>query len=133
MEKINIKIADTPDEFEQGKILFEEYAGTLNFELTYQDFDKELDTIAIQYKKPEGALLLCFLGDEIAIGCAGVRKFSDGIAELKRLYVKPDYRNLKIGKKLLESAVDTAKQLGYTFIRLDTVPGQTKAQELYHS
>lgn len=132
MTNINIKKADTADEFEQGRILFEEYAATLDFDLEYQDFEKELRTIARQYQGPDGALLLCFIDDESAIGCAGVRKFSEGIAELKRLYVKPDYRSLKIGKRLLEAAIDTAKRLNYNFIRLDTVPGQTKAQELYH-
>jgi len=132
MSTVNIKRADTVKDFEQGKALFEEYADSLNFDLGYQDFKKELNTIAQQYKDPDGALLLCFLDDENAIGCAGVRKFSEGIAELKRLYVKPGYRSLKIGKRLLESAIDTAKELNYTFIRLDTVPGQTKAQELYH-
>lgn len=132
MATINIKIAGTEQDFEQGKILFEEYAGSLDFDLGYQDFKKELNTMAQQYKEPDGALLLCFIDNENAAGCAGVRKFSEGIAELKRLYVKPDYRSLKIGKQLLESAIDTAKQLNYKFIRLDTVPGQTKAQQLYH-
>ena len=132
MANINIIKAETSNAFEQGKILFEEYSGTLEFDLGYQDFKKELDTIDRQYNEPEGALLLCLIDDEIAVGCAGVRKFSEGIAELKRLYVRPGYRNLKIGKQLLESAVTVAKELNYEFIRLDTVPGQTKAQELYH-
>ena len=131
MENINIVKADTSKTFEQGKILFEEYAGTLGFDLGYQNFKKELDTIDKQYNEPEGSLLLCLIDGEIAVGCAGVRKFSEGIAELKRLYVRPGYRNLKIGKRLLESAVAVAKELNYEFIRLDTVPGQTKAQELY--
>lgn len=54
-----------------------------------------------------------------------------GVAELKRLYVRPAYRGLKIGKLLLEAAIATAKELGYRAIRLDTVPGQEKAHELY--
>jgi DNA-binding MarR family transcriptional regulator/GNAT superfamily N-acetyltransferase len=129
---IVIKKADTAEGFAQGKLLFEEYAGSLDFDLGYQDFKKELQTIARQYKEPGGALLLCFINNESVVGCAGIRKFSEGVAELKRLYVKPDHRGLKIGKKLLESAIDIAKQMNYKFIRLDTVPGQTKAQELYH-
>jgi ribosomal protein S18 acetylase RimI-like enzyme len=127
----SIKIANTEREFDQGRILFEEYAGSLDFDLGYQDFKTELSTINRQYKEPEGALLLCFIDNEHAVGCAGVRKFAEGIAELKRLYVNPDYRQLKMGKRLLESAIDAAKQLNYRFIRLDTVPGQTRAQELY--
>ncbi|MCR8558775.1 GNAT family N-acetyltransferase [Mucilaginibacter sp. BJC16-A38] len=131
MSIVSIKIADTTEQFEQAKILFEEYAASLDFDLGYQDFKKELSTIAQQYKQPEGALLLCFVDNDETAGCAGVRKFSEEIAELKRLYVKPAYRSLKIGKSLLESAIETARQLNYKFIRLDTVPGQTKAQELY--
>ena len=131
MSIVSIKIADAAEEFEQAKTLFEEYAASLDFDLGYQDFKKELSTIAQQYKQPEGALLLSFVDNDNAAGCAGVRRFSDEIAELKRLYVKPGYRSLKIGKSLLESAIDTARQLNYKFIRLDTVPGQTKAQELY--
>ena len=127
----NIKIANTEQEFEQGRMLFEEYAGSLDFDLGYQDFKTELSTIHRQYREPEGALLLCFIDNEHTIGCAGVRKFAEGIAELKRLYVNPEYRKLKMGKRLLESAIDVAKQLNYRFIRLDTVPGQTRAQELY--
>ncbi len=131
MAEHRIKIANTEQEFEQGRILFEEYAGSLNFDLGYQDFKTELSTINRQYREPEGALLLCFIDNEHAVGCAGVRKFAEGIAELKRLYVNPDYRKLNMGKSLLQSAIDAAKLLNYRFIRLDTVPGQTRAQELY--
>jgi ribosomal protein S18 acetylase RimI-like enzyme len=131
MTNFYIKTAGTADEYEQGKMLFEEYAGSLNFDLAYQDFKKELHNINRQYKSPDGALLLCFTADANAVGCAGVRKFEAGVAELKRLYVKPAYRSLKIGKQLLEAAISTARQLNYTCIRLDTVPGQAKAQELY--
>ena len=131
MNNIRIIKADTSETFEQGKILFKEYAASLDFDLVYQNFEKELNTLAVQYNEPEGALLLCCIDDGTAIGCTGVRKFSEGIAELKRLYVKPDYRSMKIGKRLLESAIAAAKQLNYKFIRLDTVPGQEKAHELY--
>jgi len=127
-----IGTAATAKDFEQGKQLFEEYAASLHFDLGYQDFKQELNSLSQQYTAPEGALLLSFTEHEHAVGCAGVRKFAAGIAELKRLYVQPAYRSLKIGKKLLEAAISTARQLGYTHLRLDTVPGQTKAQELYH-
>lgn len=131
MAAIHIKIAGTVHEFEQGKLLFKEYAGSLDFDLGYQDFQKELQTIDQQYQSPAGALLLCIINNGSAIGCVGIRKLSEEIAELKRLYVNPEYRSLKIGKSLLESAINTARQLNYQFIRLDTVPGQAKAQELY--
>ncbi|HEY9008971.1 GNAT family N-acetyltransferase [Ohtaekwangia sp.] len=130
MSDLQFKAAATAADFEQGRRLFEEYAGSLDFDLGFQDFKKELDTISHQYQKPKGTLLLCF-HNETAIGCVGIRALSENTAELKRLYVRPAYRNLKIGKQLLERAIDTAKELRYAYIRLDTVPSQAKAQELY--
>lgn len=131
MSTIKIIRADTAERLEMAKNLFEEYAGTLNFDLGYQDFQKELQTIDQQYQPPRGNLLLCFTNEGVAAGCAGIRRFSEHIAELKRLYVKPAYRSLKLGRSLLESAIETARALGYQFIRLDTVPGQEKAHQLY--
>lgn len=128
---ITIRKAETAGDFEQGRILFREYANSLPFDLAYQHFEEELHSIAQQYNWPEGVLLLCSTGAATITGCVGVRRFSEGIAELKRLYVKPDYRSLKLGKGLLEAAIDSARQLGYRFVRLDTVPGQHKAQDLY--
>ena len=71
--------------------------------------------------------------DEIVVSCAGVREQYHDIAELKRLYVRPEYRSYKIGRKLLELALEIAKELHYKQIRLDTIPSQTQAQNLYHS
>jgi DNA-binding MarR family transcriptional regulator/GNAT superfamily N-acetyltransferase len=131
MAAVYIKKAESATEFEKGRHLFEEYAGSLNFDLGYQDFEKELQTIDLQYRAPSGALLLCFTDNENAVGCAGIRKLAEVTAELKRLYVMPEFRSLRIGKSLLQSAIDTAKQMNYQFLRLDTVPDQTNAQQLY--
>ncbi|HVW97004.1 MAG TPA: GNAT family N-acetyltransferase [Mucilaginibacter sp.] len=128
---MNVITAASVSDFEKARTLFKEYAQSLPFDLSYQDFEKELDTLNTQYNKPDGALLLFILPDNNAAGCVGVRKFSEGIAELKRLYVKPDHRNLKIGKTLLETAIAIARHLNYAYMRLDSVPGQSKAQELY--
>jgi DNA-binding MarR family transcriptional regulator/GNAT superfamily N-acetyltransferase len=130
-EGIHFKIATTDEDFEEAKDLFKEYAASLDFDLGFQDFKKEVRTINRQYHPPKGALLLCLDKKKQAIGCAGVRELSERTAELKRLYVKPAFRNYKIGKRLLSIAIDTARKLNYRFIRLDTVPGQEKAQELY--
>lgn len=132
MAVFHLKIAESAEDFQQAKILFEEYARSLHFDLAYQDFNKELDSISRQYVKPDGALILGYLDGDVAIGCAGVRKLEESIAELKRLYVQPEYRGMKIGQKLLEAAIQTARSLGYKSLRLDTVPGQEKAQQLYY-
>lgn len=130
MDKIVFKTAVTAADFEAGRKLFEEYAASLTFDLSFQHFEEELQQLELQYQKPEGALLLCFL-DDAALGCAGIRLLEHSTAELKRLYVKPAFRSLKLGKQLLELSVQTAGNLGYRYLRLDTVPGQEKAQALY--
>ncbi|WP_315824627.1 GNAT family N-acetyltransferase [Paraflavitalea speifideaquila] len=86
-----------------------------------------------QYQAPMGALLLCFNEWHDAVGCAGIRQLAASTAELKRLYVKPAFRSFKIGRQLLELAIVTSTALHYQFIRLDTVPGQEKAHNLYRS
>jgi putative acetyltransferase len=92
--QVTYHIANTVAHFETGKQLFEEYALSLNVDLSFQGFSNELDTIARQYNKPEGGLLLAFYDDAPA-GCAGVRKLDEGTAELKRMYVKDVYGGIK--------------------------------------
>jgi putative acetyltransferase len=131
-DKIKYRTACTEQDFENGKKLFEEYAHTLNVDLSFQNFSKELETIDKQYNHPEGALLLVQDGKN-AVGCAGVRKLDDEIAELKRMYVQNAYRGYQIGLRLLERSIELARELGYQKIRLDTLENMRKAQELYRS
>ena len=112
--------------------MFEEYVRSLNVDLSFQDLSNELENIQNQYGKPEGALLLVCDGDKF-IGCSGVRKLDHETAELKRMYVKNEYRGHQIGKSLLEHSIELAKQLGYTKIRLDTLKNMSSAQKLYLS
>jgi len=125
------KVATTAN-FENGKQLFLQYIQSLDFELNFQDVDRELNEIAIEYNHPTGALLLVYDGEK-AIGCAGIRKIEPNIAELKRMFVDPGYRGLQLGPKLLQMALDAARQLGYLSIRLDTVPQMRSAIKLYQS
>lgn len=129
---IALKKAETAMDFENGKRLFIQYIQSLDFELTFQDVDRELSAIAIEYNVPTGILLLAYDGDK-AIACAGVRKIDANIAELKRMFVDPGYRGLQLGQQLLQRALAAAKQLGYTSIRLDTVPNMRSAIKLYQS
>lgn len=124
--------ANTTANYETGRQLFEEYALSLNVDLSFQGFSKELDAIAQQYNKPDGGLLLAFY-DELPVGCAGVRKLDIETAELKRMFVKDSYRGYKIGVALLQQAIDLAKELGYKKLRLDTLENMTRAQQLYKS
>ena len=114
------------------KNLFQQYADSLSIDLSFQDFTKELKTIDIQYNKPGGSLLLAY-NEHIAVGCAGIRELDTDTAELKRMFVRTEYRRYKIGQKLLELSLDIAKVLNYSKIRLDTLPGMTQAQHLYRT
>jgi len=132
VKSITYHVATTSSDFEKGKKLFEEYALSLNVDLSFQNFSEELESIQIQYGKPGGALILACDG-EAFVGCSGIRKFDQETAELKRMYVKTGYRGYNIGKSLLQRSIELTKELGYKKLRLDTLENMTKAQQLYAS
>lgn len=124
--------AASRQEFEDGKTLFQQYAQSLHFDLGFQQFDKELDTIATKYNAPEGALILAYVNGK-PIACIAVRQLEDQVAELKRMYVNPAWRGHQLGQRLLAAALTEAKKLRYRSIRLDTVPEMQSAIKLYHA
>ncbi len=109
-----------------------EYAVSLGFDLSFQDLEQEMADFPDEYSAPHGCLLLAFYGEELA-GCVALRDFGNGICEMKRLYVKPAFRGLKVGRALTESIIKAGKGLGYTHMRLDTVPFMKEAISLYRS
>jgi putative acetyltransferase len=129
---VTYRIAQTPEDFDTGKQLFEAYAGSLEIDLSFQNFSEELDTIDQQYREPAGGLLLAFF-NELPVGCAGVRKLDEETAELKRMYVRDEYRGHKIGVSLLQRALALGAALDYKKLRLDTLEGMTNARKLYSS
>ena len=129
---LTLNKAETATDFDNGKQLFLQYIQSLDFKLTFQDVDRELEEICIEYNVPAGTLLLVYDGDK-AIACAGVRKIDSSTAELKRMFVDPAYRGHQLGQQLLQMALAAAKQLGYSSIRLDTVPNMRSAIKLYES
>ncbi|MCC0672915.1 GNAT family N-acetyltransferase [Clostridioides sp. ES-S-0145-01] len=122
--------ANDLENLENVKILFTEYSNSLNIDLCFQDFNNELKTLPGKYKKPSGSLILAFVDENLA-GCVALKKLEDDVCELKRLYVRDKFRRLKIGKILLEEIVKEAKKIGYTYMRLDTLPSMKSAQGLY--
>lgn len=131
-ETIRFGLAHTAHEFEDARNLYKQYANALDIDLSFQNFEAELNSLEEQYSAPQGAIVLAYK-DETPIGCVGIRAHAPGIAELKRMYVHPEYRRYKIGMKLLNLALETATELKYTFIRLDTLPSMTPAINLYRS
>ncbi len=129
---IRIVSAETEELLEKARELFMEYAVSLGFDLSFQDFEQEMADFPDEYSAPHGCLLLAFYGEELA-GCVALRDFGNGICEMKRLYVKPAFRGLKVGRALTESIIKAGKGLGYTHMRLDTVPFMKEAISLYRS
>ena len=115
-----------------AKELFGLYAASLDFDLEFQDFQQELSDFPGRYGPPTGVVLLVEEGDEI-IGCVALRKLDENICEMKRLYVRPEYRGRNAGRLLVKGLIEEARRLGYTLTRLDTMPSMDVARALYTS
>lgn len=125
--------ATTDEHINAARTLFQEYEAGLGISLCFQNFDQELKNLPGDYAPPDGRLLLVVENDELS-GCIAMRRLSDGVCEMKRLFVRPVYRASGLGRFLAESIIDEARKLGYTHMRLDTIPGKMdKAIALYQS
>lgn len=118
-----ISQAESSEQIEQARRLFVEYAESLGFSLCFQSFDKEVAGLPGDYAPPDGRLLLAEHEGKIA-GCVALHKLSDGVCEMKRLYLRPEFRGKALGRALAERVIAEARTLGYTRMRLDTIVGK---------
>mgnify|MGYP003583530108 CR=1 FL=1 len=148
-----IVTAVEPHEIEASRAIFREYADSLGIDLDFQNFDEELALLPGDYAEPRGALLLALIDGE-AGGEAGPGQLrrSDGrpahvaaccalppldggdypnAAEMKRLYVRPAFRGMGLGRQLTEAILDAARGAGYACVLLDTLDDMEAARTLY--
>jgi ribosomal protein S18 acetylase RimI-like enzyme len=132
MNIMELQQAVSQEQIDSVRVLFEEYAASLDFNLCFQNFATELADLPGAYAPPDGALLLAVEAGEAA-GCVALRRSSDDACEMKRLYIRPRYRGRGAGRMLAEAIVEQGRLLGYRSMRLDTIPSMRQAQALYES
>ena len=129
---VRIDFADSVNDFDIARNLFIDYAESLEFSLSFQGFEQELEHLPGKYAAPGGCILLAW--DELdCVGCAGMRPLSDNVCEMKRLYVKPVYRGTGLGRLLAEKIVQLGREKKYSRMQLDTLNSMHSAVELYKS
>ena len=132
MSLIKLIPAESKAQIRSARQLFEEYAAELNISLCFQNFSQELAELPGQYARPAGQLLLAEFDGRLA-GCVALRKIEEGMCEMKRLFVRPEFRGHAIGRCLAEAIIAEARQIGYPAMRLDTLKKLKAALALYGS
>jgi ribosomal protein S18 acetylase RimI-like enzyme len=123
--------AETAARIEDARRLFREYEAWLDVDLCFQSFEDELKNLPGKYAAPTGRLFLALAGEKIA-GCIALRKIDDETCEMKRLFVREDFRGSGAGKKLIRKLIADAQEIGYKRMLLDTLPDKMpKAVALY--
>jgi putative acetyltransferase len=130
MKLIQVKSDEDVQSVQQ---LFREYSAWLGVNLCFQNFDKELAELPGEYVPPSGRLWLAIENERVA-GCVALRKIGEGTGEMKRLYVRPEFRGKGSGRTLTEAIIAAAGEIGYKRLRLDTLPGKMdQAIAMYRS
>ncbi|PVE41450.1 GNAT family N-acetyltransferase [Limnohabitans planktonicus] len=134
MQIVQLLPPDSSADLNATRAIFQEYADSLKVDLCFQGFENELQTLPGPYEEPRGALLLAWVDGALA-GCCALRPLDNSdysnAAEMKRLYVRPAFRGLGLGRQLTEGILDAARQSGYSCVLLDTLDDMESARALY--
>ena len=134
--EIQLVVASNAELLEQTRAIFRDYAASLNVDLCFQNFEVELRDLPGDYAAPHGHLLLAYVNQELA-GCGAFRCIGDvdyaNACEMKRLYVRPAFRSLGLGRLLAQALFDEAQRAGYSVMLLDTLDDMEAARGLYAS
>ena len=127
---------DSPAMYDVTRTIFREYADGLGVDLCFQGFEAELAALPGDYAAPRGALQLALVNRQVA-GCGAFRSIGDvdyaNACEMKRLFVRPAYRGLGLGRLIAQALMDQAVRAGYSAMLLDTLDDMEAARELYAS
>jgi ribosomal protein S18 acetylase RimI-like enzyme len=129
---MEIERVEDGESLAEARRLFLEYAAATGVDLCFQNFDAELKNLPGDYAPPGGRLLLARVDAEPA-GCVALREIGDGVCEMKRLYVRAEFRGTGLGPGLARAVIDEARGIGYAKMRLDTLPSMGAAIRLYRS
>ena len=117
-------------EWDQVRELFREYWASFGFSPCFQGFEAEVADLPGAYAPPGGALVLALVEGQAA-GCAALRRFDAQRCEAKRLYVRPRFRGLGMGRALLDWVIAEARTIGYREMVGDTIPQMAVALAMY--
>ena len=131
MEILNIRPATGAD-IPHVREMLQEYVTWIGLDLAFQEIEAELDGLPGDYAPPHGALLVAVEGDRY-LAMIALRPIERTIAEMKRLYVRPEARGRGLARRLIARLCKEAKRLNYTELRLDTLPMMGEAQALYET
>jgi ribosomal protein S18 acetylase RimI-like enzyme len=129
---IDIRAAIFPDDLDEVRSIFREYADSLNIDLEFQEFATEIAGLPGKYQPPAGRLLLAWKDADV-VGCVAMRSLDERTCEMKRLYVRPAVRGEQLGRRLAGRICEEARNARYARICLDTLPSMASAQKLYAS
>lgn len=118
------------DDYIKAKEIVAAYVEWLDIDLSFQDYDNEMKNFKVIYGPPYGAFYIA-CDNQSVLGGVGLRQYSRGVGELKRLYVRSDHKGKGIGAKLVAMTISEARHLGYKRLILDTLPEMDSAQKLY--
>lgn len=129
---MQVREALIPDEIAVVRKVFREYEAGIGVDLCFQGFEEELATLPGKYARPRGGIWLAIVGEKIA-GCVAMRPLDGDRAEMKRLFVRPQFRGLNFGRILVERVLSEAATASYRRVCLDTLPSMKGAIALYRS